>query len=210
MKKLVVGLLSLGLFTTPVLAEIESQTAPEAPQTKKSRFYVGVDLFQGDSEFELTSTGDLVGKLEKEFDQDGLRVKLGAELEDNWRVQGYFKREDTDAFDNDIYGIGVDVIKSFQVTNRFYPFIQAGVSFDWVELEKSPYAYYTEDSLNATALKLGIGARFDVTDSVELMAGYDWQYRKWQDIEVYQYPFIYTIEQEDTSKTLYLGFNVNF
>ena len=113
-------------------------------------------------------------------------------------------------FDNNIYGIGIDVIKAFEVTEQFYPFVQVGVSSDWTELEVIPGAISTEDSLSAIAFKAGAGAIYQLADNVEILGGIDFQYRSWQDVEVYDYFTRINLEQEDTADILYLGLNVSF
>ena len=66
----------------------------------------------------------------------------------------------------------------------------------------------------STALKIGLGTSYKINKTFELIAGFDWQYRVWQDIDVIDINpptiYAYTIEQEDISKNLYLGVNIYF
>jgi opacity protein-like surface antigen len=216
-----IGVLAFSLLATPAFAESQSEppsepqvVAPvETTEQQNTKLYVGLDVFEGDSSADGTMTssfGYVVAELDKDFDQDGFRLKFGAELDNNWRFQGYFKSEDFELFDENIYGLGLDLIKAFQASDKFHPFIQAGVGYDWTELPKDSGIAFTEDSLNAVTLKLGLGAAYKITNTFEVLGGFDWQYRTWQDIELIG-PFEkLTIEQKDTSKTLYLGLNIFF
>jgi len=222
-----IGLLAFSLLATPAFAESQTET-PVEPQTQSTaesqavtpvetteqqntRLYVGLDVFKGETNYDITIEGDS-GDID--LDQDGFRLKFGAELENNWRLQGYFKSEDVELFDENVYGIGIDLVKAFQATEKFYPFIQAGVGLDWSELKDEQGVVYSDDELSALALKFGVGATYKITNSIEVLGGIDWQYRTWDDIDVveFYYPFVYeyTVETEDTSQTMYLGLNVFF
>ena len=216
-----ITLLTLSLLTTPAFAESQTETpaepqavAPvEAVEQQKSRLYVGLDVFNGETSAEIKASvsGFTSISNKKDFDLDGFRLKLGAELENNWRFQGYFKSEDADKFtENKIYGLGLDLIKSFHVSDKFSPFILAGIGYDWTKLEDEPNVVLIEDELSAVNLKLGLGAAYKITNSIEVLGGFDWQYRTWQDIELIGAYNSVTFEQKDTSKTLYLGLNVFF
>ena len=210
MSKVLARFLTVSLMATPAFADTEAQKEPVANQQKRTTLYVGVDVLRGDSDFDVTVSGDLVGKTTVNSDLDGFRLKFGAKLQNNWRLQGFFKSEDSDFFDNNIYGIGIDVIKAFEVTEKFYPFIQAGVSSDWTELDVVPGAVFSEDNLSAISLKVGAGAIYQLADNVEILGGIDFQYRQWQDIELYDYFTRINVEQDDTADVLYLGLNVSF
>ena len=223
-----IGLLAFSLLATPAFADFQTE-APVEPHiissadttnptnTSKQRdtkLYVGLDIFKGESSAEgkMRSSyyGDTVAELDDDFDQDGFRVKFGAELENNWRLQGYFKNEDFDLFDESVYGLGLDLIKAFQASDKLHPFIQAGIGYDWTKLPKDSSFEFTEDSLGAVNFKLGLGAAYRITNTIEVLGGLDWQYRTWQDIELVGLYDKLTIDQEDTSKSLYLGLNIFF
>jgi hypothetical protein len=140
-----------------------------------------------------------------------VRLKFGVHDKNNIRFQGYLKIEDfDDAFDDKIYGFGADALFTFPVQPTFSPYLLVGISSDWTELD-DPGIEYSEDSLNAFALKGGVGALFRLSQKIELQAGFDIQYRSWQEIEVDDPIFgRVDIEQEDVSKTLYLGLNFFF
>ncbi len=223
-----IGLLAFSLLATPAFAESQTETPVEhqtinsedatnltdSTRQNSTKLYVGLDVFKGESSAEGTIKssyfGGTVAELDEDFDQDGFRVKLGAELENNWRLQGYFKNEDFDLFDESVYGLGFDLIKAFQASDKFHPFIQAGIGYDWTKLPKDSSFEFTEDSLGAVNFKLGLGAAYKITNTIEVLGGLDWQYRTWQDIELVGFYEKLTIDQEDTSKSLYLGLNIFF
>jgi len=224
-----IGLLAFSLLSAPAFAEPQTETPvePQAQNTAESqavtpvetteqqntRLYVGLDVFKGETNYEET-IDDFSYSKDIDLDQDGFRLKFGAELENNWRLQGYFKSEDVELFDENIYGIGIDLIKAFQATDKFYPFIQVGAGLDWMELKNEFDIAFSDDEISALALKFGVGATYKITNTIEVLGGIDWQYRTWDDIDVIEvyYPFIYeyTVETEDTSQTMYLGLNIFF
>mgnify|MGYP002150045980 CR=1 FL=1 len=208
MKKVIAGMLAFSLLSTAVSAEVvnESQTV-----TNRTGAYIGLDLFQGETAAEMDISGSFTGSAEKDFDQDGFRLKLGKTDQNNTRYQVYFKSEDTDEFfDENVYGLGMDVMKAFPLSNNdLQAFILGGVSLDWTELEDDGVDY-SEDSLNAFAFKLGLGALYRLNDTIEVVAGYDWQYRSWQEITFVGAGGSVDVKQEDTSKTFYAGLNFYF
>ena len=200
MKKVVSSLAVLSMISGGVLAEDIVQ-----PQ-KVSEVFVGVDYFQGESEYSIDVTGVFSG--EKDFDQKGYRLKLGVHDKNNIRFQGYLKVEDfDDAFDEKIYGLGADALFTMPVQPNFKPYLLIGFSSDWTELD-DPGIDYSEDSINAFTFKGGVGALFRLNQSLELQAGIDFQYRSWQEIQIVGTGV--DIEQDDKSQTFYLGLNVFF
>ena len=65
---------------------------------------------------------------------------------------------------------------------------------------------YTDDSIAAVSMKIGTGAMYKVTENIELLAGVDLQYRKWQDVQI----GVNTIEMSEKSTKLYAGLNFHF
>ena len=206
MNKLVVSLLSLSLLSPCLLAE-ESVPVEE----KSSKVFVGVDYFKGESELSIDFSGGLSGAAEMDFDQTGYRLKIGFQERENFRFQGYFKIEDfDDAFTEKVYGLGADALFIIPTQSNFSPYFLVGFSSDFTELDDEGIEY-SEDTLNALALKFGVGALVKINKQVEFQVGYDIQYRTWQDIKVVDPIFGTTdVEQEDKSRTFYAGLNFFF
>jgi len=214
MKRLLVStLISVSLVAPSLMAESnEIENTNEVVTSgaeEKSGLYLGLDYFTGTTNMETTVTGGRIYARDEDLDVDGFRLKLGTESEDGWRVQGYFKSENIENSDDNIYGIGVDVIKGFAVTPKFSPFIQAGVGYDWTALEDDGSVVYETDYLAALNFKLGVGAMYKITDTLEILGGFDWQYRNWQDIELTNYSSSSTIDFGDTSTNVYVGLNLH-
>ena len=193
MKNTVLGmLLGAALVTTSALAE-------------DKQFYVGLDAFTSNNTIDLknTTTG---ASADVDDDSDGFKLKFGANLDDGWRVQGYYQHEtyDLPIYDNtndELNEIGVDVIKGFEVTPEFSPFIQAGLGYGWMDIEG-----YTDSTANSVSLKFGGGVMYKITPMFEAVAGIDFQYRNWEDAVILSQ----TIEIDETSTKFYIGANIHF
>ena len=191
MNKIVAGtLLCASLVGTNVMAE-------------ESELYVGLDVFASSNTFTLEANGVSV---DADNDSDGFKLKFGSTLNEGWRVQGYYQREtyDETLYDNknDVLGeIGVDVIKGFEVTPEFSPFIQAGIGYGWMDIEG-----YSDDTANEVSLKLGAGVMYKFTPMFEAIAGVDFQYRNWSNLTALGTE----IEIDEKSTKLYIGANIHF
>ena len=180
------------LLTTSALAE-------------DSGLYVGLDLSTSSNTFSLdnVTTG---ASADVDDDSDGFKLKFGANLDEGWRVQGYFQHEtyDLPVYDNtndELNEIGVDFIKGFEVTPEFSPFIQAGLGYGWMDVEG-----YSESTANSVSLKLGAGVMYKITPTFEAIAGIDFQYRNWEDAKILSQ----TVEIDETSTKFYIGANIHF
>jgi len=206
-KKTTLGLLAFSLASTAVYAEQNNYS--EA--IDDSGGFIGIDVFQGESNLDFEVSGVVNGSSDMDFDQNGFRLKLGAKERNGSRFQAYFKSEDfEDAFDENVYGLGFDVLQTFSVGSAFKPFVLAGLGLDWTELEDTPGIDFNEDSLNAVLFKLGFGGLITINNNVEVQVGLDWQKRSWQDIEFTDGFNSITLEQSDTSTTYYAGLNFHF
>ena len=169
----------------------------------ESKFYLGLDVFGSDNTF-TEKLGAV--SIDVDDDSDGYKLKFGAELSEGWRVQGYYQREtyDLPVYDNtnDVLNeIGADVIKGFEVTPEFSPFLQVGMGFGWMDVKG-----YADSTANTLSFKLGAGVMYKFTPIFEAIAGVDFQYRDWEDIET----ILGTIELSETSSRIYLGANIHF
>ena len=186
-------------------------------EEQRAELYFGIDGFTGETNYSVEYSGYRplgLYNYDKDLDQDGIRLKFGAELEDNWRVQGYLQGEKIEAMDNKAYGIGVDVIKGFELTPKLQPFVLAGVGLHSMELNDKYGVVYDDDYATGFSLKVGFGLMYRLTKAFELVGGLDWQYRAWSDVDVVEVRagnvYAYTLEQDDTSTTFYAGLNFHF
>tara|TARA_R110001592_G_scaffold140906_2_gene362032 strand:- start:4673 stop:5302 length:630 start_codon:yes stop_codon:yes gene_type:complete len=209
MLKIVVGLLTLLLSLSS-----SALFADEISQAKKSgpKIFIGVDYFDGETNLDRDFSS--LGSQELDIDVTGYRLKFGVQIEDNIRVQGFIKIEDLDeevfalSADGKIYGIGGEAQLMIPVNPNFSPYVLVGLSSDFTELD-DPGVDYSEDTINGVALKAGVGALFRFNDYVELQAGWNIQYRTWQDIEFESLGTV-DLEQEDISQTFLVGLNFFF
>ena len=197
MKKMLLASLALtALFSTQALAE-------------DSNMYVGIDILK--NSHSLTADISGYGSGSADIDSGSFKVKLGTVTNDGWRVQGYLEllTYDQTLFDdtNDaLMEFGLDVIKGFEITPEFTPFIQAGVGFGFMSIEEA-----TEDSISEFSIKIGAGVAYKIVPAFELIAGIDFQYRSWQDLTLIDgWGNTATLETSEKNTKLYLGANLHF
>ena len=216
MKKTTVSALVFCLASTAAAAETELPN--NDAQQKDSNIYIGLDFFNGDTEF------DSEGMNKLETDQKGFRFKIGVLVENGIRIEGFFKKEETEEnavlysdgfsfeyiqFDKSIFGLGANAIKTFSTTIKVSPFVRIGAGYDWRDVGSSPGIVLTEDSQMGVNINLGLGAIVKVADRIELNGGFDWQYRTWQEIEFVGVD-VENLEISDTATNFYLGANFFF
>ena len=187
-------------FIVATLGAVSMSSAASA-----SDLYIGLDVFGSHNRFDY----DYAGLTQKtDIDSSGLKLKLGALLVYDLRLQGYVLTEkfDEPPFDytNDrLTEIGLDLIKEFVVSPQFSPFIQGGIGYGTMDLDRR---YYDDDYIEEVNLKVGIGLMFRVTPSVELLTGIDFQWRGWSDV----YYNNVKMETEDGSQRFYVGIDFLF
>lgn len=194
MKKIICAtLLSTSILSTQALAE-------------DSELYFGVDVSSNSNTFtiEEESSGDSV---DADNDSTSFKFKFGTVSNNNLRLQGYYQYEQYDEalYDdtNDVLNeIGLDIIKGFDVTPKFAPFIQAGLGYGWMNVKSASGS----DTANDVSLKIGGGLMYKVTPTFEGIVGVDLQYRAWSS---YKYEG-YTLLISEGSTRLYLGANIHF
>ncbi len=202
---LAVATLALSLSQTALAQDTPSSTS------KKPSAFVGVEYYSGESTLDSKLSGDVTGSGEVDFDLTGYKIKFGKEQKNGFRFQAYAFYEDSeDQFEEGTYGFGADVIKHFSVGSGIKPFLMLGANVGSTKLEEVDGINYSDDRRSAFAIKAGLGALFQVSSSIELYAGYDIQYRMWQDIEYFAGASEVTLEQDDTSNSLFAGFNFFF
>ncbi|WP_457598497.1 outer membrane protein [Hydrogenimonas sp.] len=169
----------------------------------KSNWFVGLDYVGNSNTFTFES-----GSLSVDADDDskGYKLRIGSVGNDGWRFQGYFQSEkyDKTIFDstNDTLNeIGFDIIKGFEVTQNFVPFLQGGLGYGWMDVQG-----YSESSINEVSAKIGAGVIYKITPRFEILGGADLQYRSWQDIT----DGVITVQTSEKSTRLYAGANFHF
>jgi opacity protein-like surface antigen len=171
MRKIIISSLIAASLSAPLMAE-------------KSEMYFGMDVFKGNNTYTFDS--NILPSYDWDNDSKGVRLKLGADLDNAWKVQGYLTIEDFDqnnfsltGSDGNLYELGVDVIKGFPIDNKLTPFILAGISFGSMEVEG-----YSDDSISNVGFKLGVGLSYLFTPELEGAVGIDFKHRKWEDIQI--------------------------
>ena len=170
-----------------------------------SDLYIGLDVFGSHNRFDY----DYAGLTQKtDIDSSGLKLKLGALLVYDLRLQGYvltekFNEPPFDYTNDRLTEIGLDLIKEFVVSPQFSPFIQGGIGYGAMDLDRR---YYDDDYIEEVNLKVGVGLMFRVTPSVELLAGVDFQWRGWSDV----YYNNVKMKTEDGSQRFYVGIDFLF
>lgn len=206
MKKSLACMLSLGLLSGSALGEgISQQTNSDL-----GKMFIGAELYQGETTIETDFSGSASGSFEEDVDISGFRARFGKVMENDFRFQAYFfseKPDDGNVWSNNIFGFGADAVKPFPVHETFQPFVKAGALVGWTEMDDTPDIDYVDDRLNSIGLKLGLGGLAKINKSIELMGGFDWQYRTWQDIKYIGAGQTITQETSDISTSLYIGLN---
>lgn len=170
--------------------------------------YVGIDygFVSNETEKDIGSTS-----FKGDNDYKDLKFKVGYGTDGDFKgqVSLSFISFDEAVFDgenSDLIEIGFDVIKEFEVTKEFYPFLKAGVGYGFMDVEG-----YTEDSIYEVYFNVGAGVSYKATDNLYLIGGVDYVGRKWQDIEVQTgWYATETISTTDSGFKPYIGLNYKF
>ncbi|WP_345972970.1 outer membrane beta-barrel protein [Sulfurimonas diazotrophicus] len=193
------------LLLTPLLLGALSANA----WAQRADLYFGMNLFGSENKFDFEAGGY---HERPSIGSKGFALKFGAVLYNGWRLQGYLLGEyfDEPLFDDtndELYELGLDVIKTFDTYTNLYPFIQAGIGSGSMQLDS--YYYPHDDSIGEVSLKVGMGLIFRIAPQLEVMGGVDFQWRTWQDVEYY-YPVYNKLSTDDSSVRYYGGFNFLF
>lgn len=192
--KILLGLAASSLVASAALADV----------------YVGVEYGAASNTTEREVTGSMNGTYDYDNNYKDIKLKVGAGEDGGIKVQAYlsFISYDEYIFDNsnkDYTEIGVELIKEFEVSSSLYPFIKGGMGVGVMDVEG-----YSEDSILAVSLNLGAGLSFKATDNISLLAGVDYVYRKWQDIEFRDGWRTTTVSIADSGIKPYIGVNFQF
>ncbi|WP_345989214.1 hypothetical protein WCX18_02300 [Sulfurimonas sp. HSL1-2] len=176
---------------------------------QRADLYFGLNLFGSENKFDFEANGY---HERPSIGSKGFALKFGAVLYDGWRLQGYLLGElfDEPLFDysnDELYELGLDVMKTFETYSALMPFIQAGIGSGSMRLDS--YYYPDDDRINELSLKIGAGLIFRIAPQLELMGGVDFQWRTWQDITYYT-PSYTKLSTDDNSVRYYGGINFLF
>jgi opacity protein-like surface antigen len=179
-----------------------------------TKWYAGLEL--GMASNTIKAENSRGGNSDFDNDYKDLKFVVGKGTGDNWYTQLYLSKVTFDdgvcyirsgnvdfCFDDEMMEIGVEVMKKFEVSNNLLPFIKFGLGVGSRDAEG-----LDESSISSVGLAIGAGLDFKVNESISLLGGIDFGYRKYQDIE-YSWTS-YTVETSETYQKLYIGANYRF
>ena len=190
MKQVFYILFTVNLLLTNLLAE--------------SSLYIGFDVFGSQNKLKIKD--EFYGNTNVNQTTNAFKIKLGLSNEDSLKFQVYYLREKyknilAQSLGDTSNEIGMDVIKGFQITPSFSPFIQTGLGFGKMDVLR-----YGENSISNTNVKVGIGLMHKLLSNMEIIVGTDYQYKKWKDSG----PAYNILTIKEYSKKFYAGINYYF
>lgn len=209
MKKVFTGLL---IITSLAIAQ-ESNSG--------GNMYVGLEVANTkvDRTFEVNGGGYSYESSRDDKTTSGA-IKIGfGKFEDN-RLEVSLQRYSSDLTagdssqtlfnSSDTTDVAVDYIITMpSVSSVIMPFVKLGVSASRAELgftAVSQGSSEKRDTIYALGGTVGAGLTFQITNFIDVLAGFDYTYRKWQDIS--NGPL--TLETNDKVQKIYAGLNLRF
>ena len=176
----------------------------------ESSFYVGLDFGKADNTDKHTSE-DISLKNENSYSDS--KIKLGIQADGTTDFQLTFSKISYDegvlrgSTGSELYEVGLDIIKEFEVTSSLSPFIKLGVGYGKMDTQSSAYGNVNEFSTN-----VGIGLSYKLIEHIYVLAGVDYIYRHWNDISINQVPPASSITEETRGSAIkpYVGLNYKF
>lgn len=185
-----------------------------ALHAEKSELYAGLDLFMATNHFKKEISGSADHTRETNVDSSGFKLKFGTLQNYGLRFQGYFQYEKfeeslPDSNNDSEVEVGLDLIKGFEVSEEFIPFVQGGVGYGWMQVDDE---YYDDsDTIEQINLKVGVGLIYKITPEIEANLGIDLNLRRWSDIEYRtDTNYYYKSETSDSGPRYYIGANYQF
>lgn len=180
-----------------------------------TKWYAGVELGMASNTIKAENSSG--GSDDFDNDYKDLKFVVGKGTGDNWYTQLYLSKVTFDdgvcystngvtadfCFDDKMMEIGVEVMKKFEVSNNLLPFVKFGLGVGSRDAEG-----LDESSISSVGLAIGAGLDFKVNESISLLGGIDFGYRKYQDVEYFG--GLYTVETSETYQKLYIGANYRF
>jgi hypothetical protein len=166
--------------------------------------YVGADVIYGFNNISKEYNNDTQHTTDNSI---GFDLKVGFLLDSGFRIEGSYMYQNYNdpIFDKSHTGLnelGLDVIKTFDMTPEFYPFIQAGIGYGWMSVNDLSQSYIGNFTIGA-----GGGMIYRASKKVELLIGLELAARAWQDIDDNT---LGTLQTGQVSANLYAGFNILF
>ncbi|MDY0116699.1 MAG: outer membrane beta-barrel protein [Sulfurimonadaceae bacterium] len=208
MKKII---LSLMVITSLAIAESDG-----------GAMYIGLDVGAAnvDRTFELKGGGYSYKSSTGNDRTTAGSIKVGfGKFEDNRlevSLQQYTSNSDSGNSTETLFnssntiGVGVDYLITMPtVSPIILPFVKLGVNVSRAKLGFKTTAQYSDekrDTLYALGGTLGAGVAFQITDFLDVLAGYDYTHRQWQ--EMSSGPL--TLKTTDKVQKLYAGLNLRF
>lgn len=111
---------------------------------------------------------------------------------------------------SNMVAVSIDYIVTIPIINpSVVPFIKIGANLSRAELGfdvTSKGSGEKKDTLYGLGGTAGVGMAFQISKNLEILAGYDFTYREWEDMK--NGPF--TLKTKDEVQKLYAGFNLRF
>jgi len=175
------------VFVVLFLLSANVQSEPDTTGKEYDYFsglYLGGGLFFGITN--LDTYIDNKKYLDGRHDQAGLKLHVGKRIDSDLRLEATFKKEKLNvgsrsflsSFENDIFGFGLDVIKTYQLSSKLKPFASLGISYHCTSLNDEIYAF-SKDNLEGNGYKLGGGLIYQAKKGAELKLGLEVQHRVW-------------------------------
>lgn len=139
-----------------------------------------------------------------------IKLKVGAGNDGEFKGQMTlsFVSFDEAVFDGEnsnLIELGFDVIKEFEVTKEFYPFLKAGFGVGSMSVDG-----YEESNIYEMSFNVGAGISYKAVDHLYLIGGVDYVGRKWQDIEYRSGWSTVTVSTTESGFKPYIGVNYQF
>ena len=165
--------------------------------------YAGLDVFGSIN----TVKGGITSELREKNSGVSLKYGFGRDGAQKYQVRGTYVHYNEPLFDEKnrgLYELGFDFIQEFDAQHDVSPYVKVGLG-----LGSMPIANVSISKIYALALNAGFGISFRLPDDFNLVTGFEYVGRKWQDVT-------YTTVKENSLSTLsyglglYVGANYGF
>jgi len=166
--------------------------------------YAGIAIGKG-----LNTDSVSVGTLDVENNYLNISLILGTGDDGGFKIQGRLNIISLDKaiYDNThrtLVEIGLDGIKEFEITQKFYFYLKAGIAGGYIGIDDT---YYDAPIAAESSLNAGIGLAYKLNNKVDLIAGADYVFRKYQDVEI---SYSTTISTKASGFEPYMGMRYSF